>query len=291
MATSELNRPAGLPAARLQLPGRAWIRHRNLLGELVRRDLKSRYRGSNLGVLWSLFNPLLYMIIYSIVFSLFMRVRVVGAPYPVYLLSGLLCYNFLSQALTGSCQSILANASIVTKVAFPWVLLTMSAVLANFVNFLISLLLLVPVLLILKVPMGPSLLLLPVVLAILFMLAMGLGLVVAAANVYFRDVEHLLGIILQLGFFMTPIIYSLSTITDLITGKNGTTSTRAELFYGVIRLNPMTWVVGASQDVLAFHRAPQHWQGLLYAAVLSLVALGVGIRVFNRLQSHFAEEL
>jgi len=126
-----LNRPAALPAARRQLLGGTWIRHRNLLGELVRRDLKSRYRGSRLGILWSLFNPLVFMVIYSVVFSQFMRFGVSGgAPYPVYLLSGLLCWNFLAQALTGSVHSILGNASIVKKVAFPWVLLTLSAVLA-----------------------------------------------------------------------------------------------------------------------------------------------------------------
>ncbi len=232
------------------------------------------------------------MIIYSVVFSQFMRFKVTGgAPYPVYLLSGLLGWNFFSQALVGSVHSILGNASIVKKVAFPWVLLTMSAVLAAFVNYLISLLLLIPALLVFKVPMGTSLLFLPLITVILLLLATGLGLIVAAGNVYFRDIEHLLGIVLQLGFFLTPIIYSLTTISDLIGNKTGTNSSRAEIFLGILRINPMTWVVSASQDVIAYHHPPGHWLGLIYSAAFSLVALAVGILVFEKLQSHFAEEL
>jgi len=111
--------------------------------------------------------------------------------------------------------------------------------------------------------------------------------------VYFRDIEHLLGIVLQLGFFLTPIIYSLTTIADKISSdlKKGQDASKAEIFQGILRINPMTWVVNASQDVLAYHRPPEHWLGLIYAAALSLVALAVGILVFEKLQSHFAEEL
>src|SRR5258708_36055729 len=98
--------------------------------ELLRRDLKSRYKGSSLGAFWSLLNPLLYMLVYTVVFSHFMRFKVVGAPYPVYLLSGLLAWNVFSQSLTFSAAGVLAYGSIVQTVLFRWVLLTRSAVLA-----------------------------------------------------------------------------------------------------------------------------------------------------------------
>ena len=93
----------------------AWARHRNLLSELVRRDLKARYRGSNLGILWSLLNPLVFMIVYSVVFSQFIRFPVKGASYPVFLLAGLLAWNFFSQALLASVGSILGNATVVKR--------------------------------------------------------------------------------------------------------------------------------------------------------------------------------
>jgi ABC-2 type transport system permease protein len=285
VATSE--RSAGAFAGlQLQRGRSAWGRNRGLLAELVRRDLSARYRGSRLGILWSLFNPLVYMIVYSIVFSQFMRFPIKGAPYPVYLLSGLLAWNFFSQALVASVNSILSNASVVKKVAFPWVLLTLSAVLAAFINYLISLLLLVPVVLIFNIPLGSSLALLPLIVLMMFALALGLGLLVAAGNVYFRDIEYLLNIVLQVGFFLTPIIYSLDTITP----KAGH-GLKADVFFTVLRLNPMAWIAVSFQDVIAFHRLPQHWQGLLYSAVVSFAMLLLGLLVFNRLQGKFAEEL
>jgi ABC-2 type transport system permease protein len=285
VATSD---PSAGTLAGLQLRrGRsAWARHRGLLAELVRRDLSARYRGSRLGILWSLFNPLVYMVVYSIVFSQFMRFPVKGAPYPVFLLSGLLAWNFFSQALVAAVNSILSNASVIKKVAFPWVLLTLSSVLAAFINYLISLLLLVPVVLIFKVQLGASLLLLPLIVLVTFALALGLGLLVAAGNVYFRDIEYLLNIVLQVGFFLTPIIYSLDTITS----KAGQ-GLKGEVFFSVLRLNPMAWIAVSFQDVIAFNRLPQHWHGLLYSAAISLVMLVIGIVVFNRLQGKFAEEL
>ena len=285
VATSELS--AGEIAGQRLRQGRgAWARHRGLLAELVRRDLSARYRGSRLGILWSLFNPLVYMIVYSIVFSQFMRFPIQGAAYPVFLLSGLLAWNFFSQALTASVNSILGNASVVKKVAFPWVLLTLSAVLAAFINYLISLVLLVPVVLIFKAPLGVPLLTLPLLVLITFALTLGLGLLVAAGNVYFRDIEYLLNIVLQVGFFLTPIIYSL----DLVTAKAGQ-GLKGQVFYTVLRVNPMAWIAIGFQDVIAFNRLPVHWHGLLYSAAVSLMMLGIGVVVFERLQGKFAEEL
>jgi ABC-2 type transport system permease protein len=265
----------------------AWARHRNLLSELVRRDLKARYRGSNLGIIWSLLNPLIFMIVYSVIFSQFIRFPVKGAAYPVFLLAGLLAWNFFSQAMLASVGSILANATIIKKVAFPWGFLPLSTILAAFVNYLISLLLLIPVLILFRSPVGLPLLVLPLVIAVVFMLALGLGLLVAATNVYFRDLEYLLSIALQVGFFATPIIYSL----DLVTDKVGAGSTKAKVFYFLIGLNPMSWIATSFQDILAFNRWPVHLQGLLYSTVFSIVALVVGVVAFRRLQGRFAEEL
>jgi lipopolysaccharide transport system permease protein len=267
--------------------GSALARHRNLLSELVRRDLKARYRGSNLGIVWSLLNPLIFMIVYSVVFSQFIRFPVKGASYPVFLLAGLLAWNFLSQALLAGVGSILGNATIVKKVAFPWSFLTLSTILAAFVNYLVSLLLLIPVLIFFRSPVGPPLLALPVVIAIVFTLALGLGLLVAATNVYFRDLEYLLSIALQVGFFGTPIIYSL----DLVTDKIGSGSGKAKFLYFLIGLNPMAWIATSFQDILAYNRWPVHWQGLLYSAAFSLVAMVGGVVAFRRLQGRFAEEL
>ena len=260
---------------------------RELLLELLRRDLKSRYKGSSLGAFWSLLNPLLYMLVYTAVFSHFMRFQVIGAPYPVYLLAGLLAWNFFGQAITFSAGSVLGNAAIVKKVAFPWVLLPMSAVLAAFVNYVISLALLVPLVIYFHVSLGAPLLITPLILLITLGFALGLALLVASANVFFRDVEYLINIALQVWFFMTPIIYQLDSVLNV----PGSGSLLGRTLRAALYLNPMTWVVSGFQDVIAFDRWPQHPVGILYSAGTAIAALALGSFVFHRLRPRFAEEL
>lgn len=282
-----------------------WARHRGLLLELVRRDLQSRYRGSRLGIAWSLLNPLVYMLVYSLVFSTLMKFNVSGTQYPVFILSGLLAWNFFTQAITGSVNSVLGNATLVKKVAFPWVLLTLSSVLAAFINYLISLVLLVPMVLFFKVPLTWALLALPLLALIMFALALGLSLLVAAGNVYFRDIEYLVTIVMQVWFFATPIIYSLTghdhkvdaagraipDTTGIIYRIDHSPNTLAPLFKPVLYANPMTWIESAFQDVIAFHQWPEHWLQVGLVGVFSALMLAFGLAVFNRLQGHFAEEL
>lgn len=270
-------------------------RNLELLRELVRRDLQARYRGSRLGLAWSLLNPLLFMVIYTVVFSTIMRFRIADPhhpgrdfPYAVYLLSGLLAWNFFSNGLVASVNSVLGNASLVKKVAFPWVLLTLAAVLAAFINYLISLVLLVPFLIFFKVEVGVPMLMLPLIAALTLSLVVGLGLVVAAANVYFRDIEYLLLIGLQVMFFLTPIIYQLD---DIVNRAGRSNKLLAVPFKWILYANPMTWLTTSFQDVIAFGRLPSHPAGLLYGSLLSLAVLALGAIVFNRLAVRFAEEL
>lgn len=287
LSTTEL--PGSERVARTVKPPQhsAWVRNRELLLELLRRDLRSRHRGSGLGAAWSLLNPLLYMMVYTVVFSNFLRFRIPGAPYPVYLLSGLLAWNFFAQAVTYSAGSVLGNGSLVKKVAFPWILLTISAVLAAFVNYSISLLLLLPLVIYFHVVLGPALLAVPLVALVTLALAMGISLLVAAGNVYFRDVEYLLNIVLQVGFFLTPIIYSFDTVA----GANVTHKGLGRYLPWLLYLNPMTWVATSFQDIIAFNRWPSHAAGLLYTTVAAVALLALGLLVFSRLQVRFAEEL
>jgi ABC-type polysaccharide/polyol phosphate export permease len=205
----------------------------------------------------------------------------------VYLLSGLLAWNFYAQAVIFSAGSVLGNGSIVKKVRFPWVLLTLSAVLAAFVNYVISLALLVPLVIFFHVSLGLPLLVAPMIALITLVFALGVGLLVASANVFFRDVEYLINIALQVWFFMTPIIYQL----DSVLHTPGSDSFLGRALQVVLYANPMTWVVSGFQDAIAFDRWPQHPTGLLYSTLVALVALAVGSWVFHRLRPRFAEEL
>jgi lipopolysaccharide transport system permease protein len=300
--TSEQNRGRAAP------PTSAFKRNLELLRELVRRDLQSRHKGSALGALWSLLNPLLYMIVFTAVFSRLVRF---GSscpsggtpPYPVFLLSALLAWNFFGQGVGYGLRSVTDNATLVKKVAFPRVLLTLSAAIAALVNYLISLVLLIPLLIFFHVGVGFPLLLAPVLILIVFAFTFGLGLLVAAGNVYFRDVDYIQGIALQVWFFLTPIIYPLALVAKV---EPGGTDLRLHLFgitigpfAAIVYLNPLTWISVAFQDIVACNYWPSfdpttginHAVGLGYSAVVAALLLGVGLLVFRRAEGRFAEEL
>ncbi len=287
MASTEILPERSLPQ-RPRAPHAGPIAGRlELLFELVRRDVKSRYRGSILGVAWTLLNPLIFMLVYSLVFGKFLRVHYPGGSATVFILSGLLAWTFFSQALVMATSSIVANAMLVRKVAFPWVLLSISSVIAALVNFAISLLLLIPFMLLSHKGVGPPVLALPVLIAITFALALGLGLMLAAGNVYLRDLTYLVNLGTLVWFYITPIIYPWS----LVQSKFSHHGLEGQLAHVVLYLNPMTWVILGFQDVLVFDRWPQHWHGLLYSLVFSLLAIWLGLRVFRRLRRRFAEEV
>jgi len=244
-----------------------------------------------LGNLWSLLNPLLYMLVYTAVFSKLVRFPTGGVAYPVYLLSALLAWNFFSQAVSYSCNSVLDNGSLVKKVRFPWMLLTVSAVIAALVNYLISLLLLLPLLYFFHVKVGAPLLMAPVMALVTFVFALGLGLLVAAGNVYFRDIQYMLAIVLQVWFFLTPIIYPISVADAVPKPGNGAADSSYHVFHWVVYLNPFTWIASTFQDSIAFNRWPSHPLGLAYSVAVAVALLGVGIVVYNRFSGRFAEEL
>jgi ABC-type polysaccharide/polyol phosphate export permease len=228
------------------------------------------------------------MVVYTIVFSTIMRFPVTGAPYPVFLLAGLLGWNFFSQAVSGSVNSVVGNAVLIKKLAFRRSLLTVSSVTAAFVNYLISLVLLVPLVLLFHVPIGIPLLMLPVLVMLIYAVALGLSLMVAAANVYFRDIEYLMTISLQVWFFLTPIIYQIDLIADRAAKSH---NLLAPAFQWLLYANPLTWLATSAQDVIAFNRWPQHWVGLGYSAAFAVVSLALGYALFQRMQVRFAEEL
>ena len=287
MASTELLPERGLQK-RPRAPHAGPIAGRlELLLELVRRDVKQRYRGSVLGVAWTLLNPLIFMLVYSLVFGKFLRVQYPGGSATVFILSGLLAWTFFSQALVMATNSIVANAALVRKVAFPWMLLTVSSVIAALVNYAISLLLLIPFMLLSHKGVGPPILAAPFLVLVTFALALGFGLMLAAGNVYLRDLTYLVNLGTLIWFYITPIIYPFTLVQSKFSGHG----LEGELAHIVLYINPMTWVVLGFQDVLVFDRWPQHWHGLGYSFVFSMASIWLGLWVFRRLRRRFAEEV
>jgi ABC-2 type transport system permease protein len=252
------------------------VQHRDLLVLLVKKDLKVKYRGAALGFFWSLLNPLLMMLVYSVVWSLITRFPIHN--YQLFVLSGLLPWNAFAAIVPGATVSLVANSNLVRRVRFPLEFLPITPVLSGIVNLLLSLCLLVVFALVLRQPLGLPLLALPVLLILQVVLTSGVSLLLSAVLVYFRDVEYLITIGLTAWFFLTPVIYPLQALPG-----HG----RAAFFIG---LNPMTWLVTSYQAIWHANRWPD-WRSMAALAVFSAVTLLVGRFVFRRLEPRFAEEV
>jgi len=270
-------------------------RYRELLVNLVRKELKVRYKNSSLGFLWSMLNPLMYLVVFYVVFQLVLKA---GIPYfPVFLLSGLLAWNLFSSSLAGATGSITGNASLVNKVWFPREILPLAAIGANFVHFLLQGMVLVIALVVFRfdVDWGYAWLVVPALLALLVLTA-ALAIFLAAANVYARDTQHLLELALLAWIWMTPIIYQWD-LQARVLADNG----RSPM---LTLLNPMTSITLAFQRalygittgsdggrLLPLESSLWYGRNLLIVGLASSVLLVLALRTFARAEGSFSEEL
>ena len=262
----------------------------DLLMNLTLRDLRSKYKRSVLGWTWSVLNPLVAVVVYSAVFSIFLRIEPsVGDPsgldsYAVFLLVTLLPWQFHVTSLTEANRSITANSSLITKIFFPrWVLPT-SAVLARFLTLIVEMLVLLILIAIWEghiafqwIPVVAALMILQLLFTI------GLALMISAANVYFRDIQHFLMVALQPWMFLTPILYPL----NLVPADKEFLGISYRTLY---QLNPMVSWAKAYRNVLYDLRFPslERWLAILTA---TFVVLYLGFKIFNRLEPRMAEEV
>jgi ABC-type polysaccharide/polyol phosphate export permease len=253
--------------------------YRELVVNLTRRDLRLKYKGSVLGVAWSLLNPLLMMAIYTAVFSIFLR-AVTVPHYWALVLGGLLPWVFFSNSLTAAAVSFIRAPNLITKIYFPIESLPIAGVLANFVNFIISLVILLVILGFVGL-LGPSVILLPVILLANLAIALGLAIGIAAVTVYFRDVEHLVVIALTAWFYLTPVLYPLDP-RALPPG--------AGKYIGYLQLNPLSWLFESYHSVLFYKTWPDPTTFSLML-VSAVVSLSVGYLLFVKLRPRIPEEV
>jgi lipopolysaccharide transport system permease protein len=251
------------------------LRNRDLLLLLVQKDLKVKYKGTALGFVWSLLNPLLMMIVYAAVFSVLVRFQVPN--YPIFLLSGLLPWNAFNLSLQAASTSLITNGNLVRRVHFPLEFLPLTSVISGLVNLVMSFGILVVFTLVFRQPLGLPLLMLPVLVLLQLVFTSGVCLCLSALLVYFRDIEYLIGVGLTAFFFLTPVIYPLSAVSNSQVGF-------------LLRFNPMTWLVTGYQAIWHDNAWPNPtFLGVL--AVGSIAMLLFGRWVFRRLQGRFAEEV
>lgn len=250
---------------------------RDLLSMLVVRNVKIRYKESVLGFLWTLLGPVFLIAIYAFFMKLIMKF-----PMPMtVLVSGIFVWQYLAMCLGDSSFAIIGNANLVKKACFPRVLLPLSIVLANFVNFLLSLL----VMLVYLMFMGPHLegiVWLPLAMVIHLALCTGVSLALSALNVFFRDVQHMTGIFTMAWFFLTPVIYDISMISA-ITDKH-------PLLGPLYFLNPMAGILALYRSALLGSPLPDFYL-IAISMVMTFVVFVAGIMIFQKLQPGFADEL
>lgn len=260
------------------------VHYRELTKNLVIRDLKVRYKNSVLGVLWSLLNPLLMTLVFTLVFTIMLPNNEVE-DYPVFFMCAFLPWSFMATSITSATESIVENAHLIKKVYFPREILPLVPLLANLINFLLSMLVLFGLMLVYGVQVTPAIVMLPLIVVAEMMFIAGLSLLLATANVFYRDTHHILEILMQAWFFLTPIFYQITILPENahILGM----TVNVQLWSR--RLNPMASLIASYRDVI--YRG--NFTGadfFLRTLVTCASVLAVGYLVFCRFSHVFGEE-
>ena len=253
---------------------RELIQYREFLKSNVKKEIRGKYKGSFLGMLWSFLNPLLSVVVYAIIFPYIMRMQM--EHYLIYLITGIIPWTFFTMSINSGMISILVNANIIKKVYFPRIILPIASVTSALVNFLISCLIILAFVIFSGIGLSFNLLYLPLVVIIQYILLLGITFVLSAIDLYFRDIENIMIFFINMLFYATPILYTPDIFPEKISF--------------IINLNPMAHLINAYRDIFYYKTTPD-LLSLGLVGLVSIVILLVGYLIFDRLQKGFAEEV
>lgn len=284
-AIDALPAPAAPPrtAWRARLAG-LW-RYRNAVYELTARDLKARYKNTVLGFFWSLLNPLGMMLVFTAVFTVFLPNNTIE-NYPLFVLCGLLPWNFLSAGVMSSIGSVTGNGNLVNKIWFPREALPISSVLANLVNFLLSFAVLFVALLFFRAHFSPWIWLLPAVILLHTAFVLGLALILSTLNVFYRDTMMVMDVVMLAWFFLTPVVYPIQALPDSYTVLGLTVDVQRLVYI----LNPMASIISTYRDLLYWGYRTD-FDFFVRTAVTAFAVLSFGYWFFSRYSHRFGEEV
>lgn len=247
--------------------------YRELLFFLIWRDVKVRYQQTALGAAWAILQPLFTMIIFTFIFGRMARIDSGGIPYPVFAFAGLVPWLFFANAVSNSGNSIIGSAHLITKVYFPRMFIPAAAIGAGLVDFAIASLMFIPLAVYYGINAGPSLLLLPIPILLIMLLALGVGMWLSALNVKYRDIRYTIPFLLQVGLFLSPIVYPSSAIPE-----------RWQTLYA---LNPVTGIIEAFRSAL--FGTPVNWTTIGISSAITLGFLAYAGAEFRRMEKSFAD--
>ena len=248
--------------------------YRELLWNLAHREISQRYKQSVLGYAWVIINPLIQMIVVSFVFSTILRIPSLGVPYIIFLSVALLPWNLFVSSLSSSTGVLVNNSSLITKIYFPREILVYATIIAKIVDFLYSCIVLVMFLIIYKISIHSSIMWVPLIFLIQMIFTIGLSLIAATFNLFYRDIQYVLNLILMLWMYLTPVMYPVEILP--------------EKYRFVFSLNPMSVIVNAYRQVI-LGGGPPNLQSLSIALVMSLAIFVVGFYFFKRMEGKFAD--
>ena len=248
--------------------------YRELLKTNVKKEIRGKYKNSFLGVLWSFLNPLLQIAVYAIVFPLILRNT--QENYVIFLCCGLIPWTFTSTAISRSAFTMIENGNILKKVYFPREILPISIVTSETVNFLISTIIIIGFVIFGGLGITKYIIFYPIVLLAQYLLLIAISFIVSSISVYIRDLQHLIGVALQLLFYAAPVVYAPESIP--------------ENFKWILNLNPMTYIINGYRDIF-YNQIMIDIKPLLILILCSIVACVIGYLIFNKLQKGFAEQL
>ncbi|HRS22928.1 MAG TPA: ABC transporter permease [Candidatus Woesebacteria bacterium] len=258
---------------------KAILRQHELLKQMINREIKARYKQSILGYFWVILNPLFQMLVMSFAFSIIMRVPTKAAnniPYSIFLYVALLPWNLFSNSLTSACSALVNNASLITKIYFPRTILVIATIIAKIVDFLFASIILIIFMIIYHLSININIVWIIPIFLIQQIFTLGLALIVSAANLLYRDIQYLLGLILLLWMYLTPVIYPV----DLVPEK----------FRFIFQLNPMSVIINAYRQTILGGGSP-NYQSLLLAFLVSLIVLFLGFVYFKWREKTFADNI
>ena len=255
--------------------------YREMIFSLVHKELRGRYKGSVLGFLWTFINPLLQLIVYTLVFSVIMRSNI--DKYYLFLFVALVPWMFFSSALTSGCMVVIASQDLVKKIYFPREVLPIASTTSNFVNMLLSFIVVFAVLILTGFGVNPvACLFLPIIMIVEYIICLGMSMLFSALTVYIRDLSNILSIVAMAWQFLTPVMYGQDMVEEALKIH--------PILWQIWNLNPMTPLINAYREVLYYKQIPDI-TNLGVALLLGVIVCAVGWITYGRLQRGFAEEL
>ena len=248
--------------------------YRELLKTNVKKEIRGRYKNSFLGILWSFLNPLLQLLVYSVIFGALLAGG--DETYPIYICVALIPWTYFTTAISQAAFTVIGNADIIKKVYFPREILPISVVTSGAVNFVISTIIILAFVIFSGLGLSWYIVFYPLILLIQYILLLGISFIVSSVTVYFRDLEHIIGVVLMAAFYATPIVYNIEQLPHAL--------------QVLVNLNPMTHLINGYRDIFYYHQMP-NMEILFILLGISLVLTIAGYFIFKKLQKGFAEEL